>query len=233
MKAVRCHNGWIVAAAATLSALAYPVTGAAAEDGRFEKLSVYLERNVQDHDAEIRFEATGGDDGLAALKVSAPGARTVIELKTPDSKLGIRSLTLESPEPDDDRIVRADFPAGVYRFEGTTTKGESLRGEAQLSHVFPKPAAFEYPRPDQKDVPATALTLRWSVPEGIEGCAIVIEQTGSVYEIRALLPGSARSFTVPEGFLRAGKAYKFAIGTVAKDGNRSFIEAGFTTARTR
>ena len=23
----------------------------------FEKLSVYLERNVQDHDAEIRFEA--------------------------------------------------------------------------------------------------------------------------------------------------------------------------------
>jgi len=233
MKTVHRHNGWIVAAAAALSALACPITGATAEDGRFEKLSVYLERNIQDHDAEIRFEATGGDDGLAALKVSAPGARTVIELKTPDSKLGIRSLTLESPEPDDDRIVRADFPAGGYRFEGTTTKGESLRGEAQLSHVFPKPAAFEYPRPDQKNVPATALALRWSVPEGIEACAVVIEQTGSAYEIRALLPGSARSFTVPEGFLRAGKAYKFAIGTVAKDGNRSFIEAGFTTTRAR
>ena len=233
MRAVRRRNGWIVAAAATLSALAYPVTGAAAEDGRFEKLSVYLERNIQDRDAEIRFEATGGDDGLAALKVSAPGARTVIELKTPDSELGIRSLTLESPEPDDDRIVRADFPAGAYRFEGTTTKGENLRGEALLSHVFPKPAAFEYPQPDQKDVPATALTLRWSVPEGIEACAIVIEQTGSAYELRALLPGSAKSFTVPGGFLRAGQAYKFAIGTVAKDGNRSFIEAGFTTARAR
>ena len=233
MKAVRCHNGWIVAAAATLSALAYPVTGPAAEDGRFEKLSVYLERNIQDHDAEIRFEATGGNDGLAALKVSAPGARTVIELKTPDSKLGIRSLTLESPEPDDDRIVRADFPAGAYRFEGTTTKGAGLRGEAQLSHVFPEPAAFEYPRPDQKDVPITALTLKWSVPKGIEACAIVIEQSGSAYEIRALLPGSSRSFAVPEGFLRAGKAYKFAIGTIAKDGNRSFIEGSFTTARAR
>jgi hypothetical protein len=233
MKTVHRHNGWIVAAAAALFALACPITGAAAEDGRFEKLSVYLERNIQDRDAEIRFEATSGDDGLAALKVSAPGARTVIELKTPDSKLGIRSLTLESPEPDDDRIVRADFPAGAYRFEGTTTKGERLRGEAQLSHVFPKPAAFEYPRPDQKDVPATALTLRWSVPEAVEACAIVIEQTGSAYEIRAFLPGSAKSFTVPDGFLRAGKAYKFAIGTVAKDGNRSFIEAGFTTARAR
>ena len=147
--------------------------------------------------------------------------------------MGVRSLTLESPEPDDDKIVRADFPAGTYRFEGTTTKGAHLRGEAQLSHVFPEPAAFEYPRPDQKDVPATALTLRWSVPKGIESCAIVIEQTGSAHEIRALLPGSARSFMVPEGFLRAGKAYKFAIGTVAKDGNRSFIEAAFTTARVR
>ena len=233
MNTVRRLKGWIVAAAAALSAIAYLVTGSAAEDGRFAKLSVYLERNVQDHDAEIRFEATGTEDGLAALKVSAPGERTVIDLRTPDSKLGIRSLTLELPEPADDRAVRADFPAGAYRFEGTTTKGASLRGEARLSHMFPKPAAFEYPRPDQKNVPATALTLRWSVPEGIEACAIVIEQTGSPYEIRALLPGSANSFTIPEGFLRAGKAYTFAIGTVAKDGNRSFIEAGFATARAR
>jgi hypothetical protein len=233
MKTEPRHNSWIVAAAAALSALACPITGATAEDGHFEKLSVYLERNVQDHDAEIRFEATGGEEGLAALKVMAPGERTVIDLRSPDSNLGIRSLTLESPEPDDDKIVRADFPAGAYRFEGMTTKGASLRGEARLSHVFPKPAAFEYPRPDQKDVPVSALTLRWSVPEGIEACAIVIEQTGSTYEIRALLPGSAKSFTVPAGFLRAGQAYKFAVGTVAKDGNRSFIEAGFTTARAR
>jgi len=233
MKIERCHNGWMVAAAAVLSALAYSVTGAAAEDGRFQKLSVYLERNVQDHDAEIRFEATGAEEGLAALKVLAPGEGTVIDLRTPDSKLGIRSLTLESPEPSDDGIVRADFPAGAYRFEGPTTKGASLRGETRLSHEFPEPAAFEYPRPDQKDIPATALTLRWSVPKGSEACVIVIEQTGTPYEIRALLPGSAKSFAVPEGFLRAGKAYKFAIGTVAKDGNRSFIEAGFTTARAR
>ena len=232
MSTLHRHVGSIAAAVA-LSTVVWPMTVSAAENGRFDRLSVYLERNVQDHDAEIRFEATGAEDGLAALKVSAPGERTVIDLRTPDSKLGVRSLTLESPEPGDDGVVRADFPAGAYRFEGTTTKGASLRGEARLSHVFPKPAAFEYPRPDQKDVPATALTLRWSVPEGIESCAIVIEQTGTPYEIRALLPGSAKSFTVPEGFLRAGKAYKFAIGTVAKDGNRSFIEAAFKTARAR
>jgi hypothetical protein len=231
MNAVHHRAGWIAAAA--LSTVVLPTTAYAAENGRFEKLSVYLERNVQDHDAEIRFEVTGSKEGLAALNVLAPGERRVIDVRTPDSKLGIRKLTIESPEPPDESVVRADFPAGAYRFEGKTTKGASLRGEAQLSHVFPKPAAFEYPRPGQKDVPATALTLRWSLPEGIESCAIVVEQDGSPYEIRALLPASAKSFTISEGFLRAGQAYTFAIGTVAKDGNRSFIEGSFTTARAR
>jgi hypothetical protein len=229
---VRRRNGWIAAAAA-LSAIAYPATESAAEDGRFEKLSVYLERNMQDQDAEIRFEASGAEDGLAALKVMAPGERTVIDVTTPHSTLGIRRLTVESPEPADEGVVRADFPAGTYRFEGKTTNGASLRGEARLSHVFPEPAAFGYPQPGQKDVPAAELTLRWSVPAGIVSLAIVIEQTGSPYEIRALLPGSAKAFTIPAGFLRAGQAYKFAIGTVAKDGNRSFIEARFATARAR
>jgi hypothetical protein len=232
MYAVHRHSGWIASAAA-LFAVAYPGTLSVAEDGRFEKLSVYLERNVQDHDAEVRFEVTGAKDGLAALKVSAPGERTVIDLRTPDSKLGIRKLTVESPEPNDEGVVKSDFPAGAYRFEGKTTNGASLVGEAQLSHVFPTPAAFEYPRPGQKDVPTTALTLRWSVPEGIESCVIVIEQTGSPYEIRALLPGSTKTFTIPNGFLRPGQAYTFAIGTVAKDGNRSFIEADFATVRAR
>src|ERR1700704_806388 len=178
MNTVHLRTSWIAVAGA-LSAMACPPAAAAAENGQFEKLSVYLERNVQDHDAEIRFEVTGAKDGLAALKVMAPGERTVIDLKTPDSKLGIRSLTVESPEPADDSVVRADFPAGAYRFSGKTTNGAGLSGEARLNHTFPKPAAFEYPRPDQKDVPATALTLRWSMPEGIESCAIVIEQPGS------------------------------------------------------
>ena len=233
MHTMHCYNNGWIASTAALFVIAYPVTRSAAEDGRFEKLSVYLERNVQDHDAEVRFEVTGAKDGLSALKVSAPGERTVIDLRTPDSKLGIRKLTVESPEPNDEGVVKADFPAGAYRFEGKTTAGAGLRGEARLSHVFPQPAAFEFPRPGQKDVPAAALTLRWSVQEGIESCIIVIKQADSDYEIRALLPGSAKAFTLPEGFLRAGESYKVEIGTVAKDGNRSFVEAGFATARAR
>jgi hypothetical protein len=232
MNTVRHCGSWIVFAAA-LYAIGFQLEAFAAEE-EFEKLSVYLERNMQDNDAEVRFEVTGSDDGLAALKVLAPGGRTVIDLKSPDSKLGIRGLALESPEPaDHGSVVRADFPEGTYRFEATTTKGTNLRGETRLSHTFPAPAEFEYPQPDQKDVPAATLTLRWSLPGGTESCIVVIEQDDSPYEIRARLPASAKAFTVPEGFLRPGEKYKLAIGTVAKDGNRSFIEASFATARAR
>jgi hypothetical protein len=226
------HNGWL-AVAATLSAVTFPTVTSATENGQFEQLSVYLERNVQDKDAEIRFEVTGTSDGFTVLTVSGPSESKVIDLKTPDSKLGIRKLTIESPEPADERIVKADFPVGAYRFDGSTSKGARLRGEARLSHTFPEPAAFEYPRSGQKDVPATDITLRWSVPKGIESCVIVIEQNGSPYEIRALVPASTRTFAVPKGFLRGGQTYTLAIGTVSKDGNRSFIETDFTTARER
>ncbi|WLB57660.1 hypothetical protein AB7008_30970 [Bradyrhizobium sp. 521_C7_N1_3] len=232
MKLKLRHDSWLASAVA-LATISLPMATSAAENGQFEQLSVYLERNVQDRDAEIKFEVTGASEGLTELRVAAPGERTVVDVKTPDSKLGIRKLTIESPEPADDRIVKADFPAGAYRFEGSTSKGVRLRGEARLSHAFPEPATFEYPRSGQKDVPATDLTLRWSVPKGIESCVIVIEQNGSPYEIRALVPASTKAFAVPKGFLRAGQAYTLAIGTVAKDGNRSFIETEFSTARER
>lgn len=232
MKFKQRHDSWLASAVA-LAATALPMATSATENGQFEQVSVYLERNVQDRDAEIKFEVTGASDGLTALRVSAPGERTVVDVKTPDSKLGIRKLTIESPEPADVRIVKADFPAGAYRFEGSTSKGVRLRGEARLSHAFPEPAGLEYPRSGQKDVLATDLTLRWSVPKGIESCVIVIEQNGSPYEIRALVPASTKTFAVPKGFLRAGQAYTLAIGTVAKDGNRSFIETEFSTARER
>src|SRR5262245_36634830 len=83
-----CRNGRLAAAAA-LSALAFPMVTSATESGQFERLSVHLERNVQDKDAEVTFEVTGTSDGLTALTVSGPRERKVVDVKTPDSKLGI------------------------------------------------------------------------------------------------------------------------------------------------
>ena len=99
-----------VASAALLLLL---TPGAAPAQQRFGRAAVYLERNVADGDAEVRFEATGPEDGLASLRVTAPDDRTVLDFRAPDSKLGMRHFTLESPEPKNDGRLQADFPAGT------------------------------------------------------------------------------------------------------------------------
>jgi hypothetical protein len=157
----------LLGALALLPALMLPRTPAA-----FETLAVFLERNVQDRDAEIHFEVVGAQDGLTRLTVTRPGGGRVLNLEAAGSKLGFRGVILESPEPDDASRVTAAFPAGAYSFEATTTAGAKLQG-------------------------------------------------------------TARAFAVPDGFLRPGQSYSVAIGTVAKDGNRSFVETTFVTAADR
>jgi hypothetical protein len=59
---------------------------------------------------------------------------------------------------------------------------------------------------------------------------VVVEDEATGREVRARLPGNATAFGVPQGFLAPKTEYKLAIGTVSRDGNRSFIESQFRTA---
>ena len=211
--------------------LAGAVHGIAHADEQFERVKVFLERNVTDKDVEIKFEATGGAAGLTGLKVTAPDGRTMIDFKAPDSRLGLRHLTFESPEPPNDGRVQSDFPAGTYMFSGSGAGGVRLEGKAVLSHAFPDPTVFVRPRPDAKDVSHKGLRVGWQSVKGLDAFIVVIEHESSGREIRAKLPGNATSFAVPDGFLLPGTEYKLAIGTVAKDGNSSFIETAFTTTK--
>jgi hypothetical protein len=204
--------------------------GVAWATGKFESVSVHLERTVEDEDSEVVFEAIGAGDGLTALKVVAPDGRTVIDYKATDSKLGMRHLTLESPEPKNDDSLKADFPAGIYQFTGITTKGTTLVGEAALSHKIPDVAHVVRPGPAEKNVPVTGMHVTWNNVKDAVAFVLVIEQEKTGREIKANLPGTAAGFSVSDGFLVPGLEYKLAIGTVAKDGNRSFTETTFVTA---
>ena len=217
----------LLAAALTLGALG----GVAHADEKFELVKVFLERNVVDKDSEVKFDAIGGKGGLTSLKVVAPDGRTVIDFRTPDSKLGMRHLSLESPEPKNDGTVQTDFPAGAYTFSGIGAAGERLEGKATLSHIFPEPASLIRPKPDAKGVPVKGLQVNWKSTKGLDACIVVIEHEASGRTIKATLAGNVTSFSVPDGFLLPDTEYKVAVGTVAKDGNSSFIEASFTTAK--
>jgi hypothetical protein len=142
----------------------------------------------------------------------------------------MQHLTLESPEPKNDGRLQADFPAGVYRFTGTSTTGATLQGEAKLTHKLPAVTRILRPRPDEKNVPIAGLQVRWNPVKDATAFVLVIEHEKTHREIRANLLASATTFTIPEGFLSPGLEYKVAVGTVAKDGNRSFTETAFTTA---
>jgi hypothetical protein len=100
-----------------------------------------------------------------------------------------------------------------------------------LSHNFPEPATLVRPKSEAKNVPTKGLQISWKSVKGLDSCVVVIEHEASGRTIKANLPASASSFSVPDGFLLPDTEYKVAIGTVAKDGNASFIEAMFTTAK--
>lgn len=78
-------------------------------------------------------------------------------------------------------------------------------------------------------MPLTGLQIRWKSVKDISGLTFVLEQETTGREIHAELPAAVTSFTIPDGFLTPGTEYKVSIGTVAKSGNRSVYETGFTT----
>ncbi len=116
-----------------------------AQADEFEEVSVRFEQNATDDDLEVVIEATGGDEGMATIQVVAPDGRTIINFKSPDSKLGLRHFSFESPEPQNDGSVQADFPEGEYVFIGTTVSGVKLRDTTSLSHKLPDLASFVRP----------------------------------------------------------------------------------------
>lgn len=220
-------KNWI--AYLTLAAVCLPFGSALAQE-KFEKAKIYFEQNVQDKDVEVKFDVIGGTAGLTSVKVTAPDGRTVVDFKAVDSKMGIRHLILESPEPKNDGTIEKDFPAGVYKFSGTFVGGKTLQGESTLSHSLPAPASFLRPRPDEKNVPIKGLRATWAAQKNLAAVVIILEQEQTARDIRVTLEGGATSFAVPDGFLQPGLEYKIAVGTVAIGGNASFYETSFTTA---
>ena len=224
----RCGPLSRVLAVATLLLL---LGGAAAAEAQFEKALIYLERNVGDDDIEVRVVATADDGGFAALRVIAPDGRTVIDFKSPGSKLGVRHLDLESPELRDKAAVQADFPEGTYRFEGTLVDGATLRAETTLRHAFPDAPTLSSPRPGQTELPVKGAKVRWEPVADAASWEVVLKEQKGAREMRAMLPGSSTVFSIPDGFLVAGAKYEVAVGAIHQGGNRSYQEIEFTAQK--
>jgi len=205
--------------------------GPAVADGQFERALIFLERNVADGDIEAKIIATADDSGFAALRVTGPDGRTVIDFKAPASKLGIRHLDLESPEPPEKDKILAEFPEGTYRFEATLVDGAILHAEASLRHAMPDAPVLSVPREGQTELPVKGAKLRWEPVADAAAVQVVLKERKGLRELRATLPGNSTVFAIPDGFLVPGSRYEVAVGSIHRSGNRSYQEIEFTAQK--
>ena len=200
----------------------------------FAIAKAHFEHNATDGDVEVVFEVKGGDEGLVRLTVVSPDGRTVIDFTAPDaSTLGIRQFRFESPEPRDIESLKSSYPEGVYSFVGVTAAGRKLSGQSRLNHRLPATATFLHFGDLGRGVVARDLEITWRPVRNMAGYLIEIEQDELDVNITAKLPGSATAFAVPAGFLLPDTQYEFSIGTVTAEGNITFVETTFTTARNK
>jgi hypothetical protein len=210
-----------------------PVDSAVRPPTPFVTAAVHLETNATDGDFEVVFDVKGRSDGLSGLTVVGPDGRTVISFEAPDTTtLGMRSFRLESPEPRSLPSIKAAFPEGAYTFAGWTAAGDTLGGEATLSHRLPPAAALVHPKPEATGVATRGLKITWKPVDGVSTYVVKLEQEERGEVVEARIPADAARFVVPDGFLRPETEYTLGIGTVSSNGNMSVVETTFTTGRT-
>lgn len=199
--------------------------GGGEDPAEFEKLSVILEVNQTDGDAEI-VTAVKTSEGMETLAIRFPdGKKKVIELKTKDA-VGQGEVLLESAEPSIDEVLEA-FPEGTYSFEVKTVSGQKICGEATLSHhVLEGP---EFWPCDGCEVSPEDLEISWIPVAGAAGYIIELENDDLDVNVTARLGAETVTFRVPDGFLQPGTEYDLGVAAISQVGNITFAEGSFTT----
>lgn len=197
---------------------------------RFAELGLSLERNATDGDNEVVITAKAPDDGLRHLLVSAPDGRPVARALGNRRGTGLREFRFESPESTDAAAVLAAFPQGTYRFSGHTVKGRCVEGTARLSHRFAPATELLSPAAD-RTVSVWQVALAWTpVPEARRYVVeLNNESSGTPWTFEVTPPTT--SLPIPAHFLQRGSEYQFAVGVKTANGNVTFVERSFSTAR--
>jgi hypothetical protein len=231
----------------------------------FEFANIHFETNASacDMGIQILFDTEGVTEG----SVEDPNKQLVYSFQTTlgmeethDQTEGFQErveppiIDLENalgcePSPDAislDQLLTA-WPAGTYKFEGTSS-GVQFEGKAKLTHKIPAGPVIRAPA-DGAVVPHDrALVIKWNKVTGpllpnlgpvqIVGYHVVVADTGA-----PALPGAPpaqldgdvsqneTSFTVPKQYLEPNKKYEFEVLATERGNNQTITEGGiFCTA---
>ena len=194
----------------------------------FGALSLVVQANVTDGDAEIFVTVIGQDSPLKALEIRTPRGRRIVSVATsPDT--GLREFILESAEITDLRRLFDSFPEGTYQFSARSVAGDCLRGSARLSHLMAMAPVLLTPG-EHQILPRERFLVRWSaVPQAVS-YGVELKNVATGRKLVAELPAGTLNFLVPSAWLQTASAYLVAVGATLASGNASSSEIVVSTA---
>ncbi len=232
------HNRAFLAGAAAV--LLVGLLAPAAQAVPLSARQIFFEINDTDGDAGIQIFLDG--DGWDSMQVRDPRGNVILNILA-EGGVGMQGITegfFESAEPSfevqplEDLLAR--FPKGYYRFRGTSTKGQPVRGSALLTHALPDAPVILYPMEEQDDVDPGDTYIEWEMvpdPPGsrISGYIVIVEKDeGRLETFEVDVPrGRGTRVTVPPEFMRPGTVYKGEVLAIERSGNRTITEFEFET----
>ena len=225
-----------------LLAVAALVLGAAAPEAwakPFSAAKIIFEVNATDADAGIQVFLDG--EPWKVVKIFNPDNEQIFKVLGTGNlgMFGLTELFSESNEPPFEEVslaeVLAMFPAGKYRFEGTTVEGASLKSTATLSHVIPCGPEIV----SSETLPFNMARIEWNavinrLDPATEECGGSTDLDIVGYQVivdtfQVTLPASATSVTVPPEFLEPNTVYLFEVLAIEASGNQTITEGSFMT----
>lgn len=192
----------------------------------FGDAQIYFELNSTANDAGIQVFLDAEDWKRVAIKDER--GRELLEVETGGGmrELGLTELRFEGAEPDPSEALDA-FPAGTYRFRGTTTDGKRLFATATLSHDLPaapvfSPSEGEVVDPDDAEI-------EWEPVAGVDRYQVIVESDANGFVLEVSVSSSTTSLQIPSTFLVPNTEYKAELLAIAPNGNRTISEGTFVT----
>lgn len=205
---------------------------------KLEEAEIFMEINDTDGDAGIQIFMDGED--WDAMELRKPDGTVLLSILAEDAiaEQGLTELFFESAEPSFDEQSLEEFlelfPAGRYRYRGTTTEGDVLSGRIKFTHAIPEAPEILTPA-EESVVDPNNLVVEWLPvpnPPGskIVGYQVIVDKDqGKLRTFTADVNEGVTRMTVPAEFMQPGKAYKAEVIVIEKSGNKTISEVEFET----
>lgn len=175
----------------------------------------------------VRIEAES-EQKLAQVQILRPDGSFLLSLETQSGgERGLSGLLVELRESDLGTVFDR-YTEGTYSIRAVSASGNPVTGSAWLSFDLPRESLIAYPPPGAVGIPNTGLSVKWLGDPSAVGFHVQLEQNDND-GLAVTLPPGRNSFRIPDGLLAPGTETELEIAAIGANGNRTVVEAVFTT----